>query len=80
MGFIGLPITDRVGEQIGRTILQSIKVWEPRVKVDNVLVTGYPDKNEYDIEITITIPSLKKQDIKLIGVLTSSGILESRMN
>ena len=80
VGFIGLPITDRVGEAIGRTILQAIKVWEPRVNVDDILVTGYPDRNEYNIEITITIPTLKKRDIKLIGIFTSQGILESRLN
>lgn len=80
MGYIGLPITDRVGEQIGRTILQAIRVWEPRVTVDEVFVTGFPDRNEYNIDITITIPSLKKRDIKLIGVLTKNGILESRLS
>jgi len=80
IGFIGQPVNDRVGEQIGRTILNSIRVWEPRVTVDQVSVVGYPDRNEYDIEITITIPSLKKKDIKLLSVLTSNGILEAKLN
>lgn len=80
MGFVGQTITDRTGEQIGRTIYNSIRVWESRVTVDDILVVGKPSQNEYDITITVTIPSLKKTDIKLIGVLTSSGILESRLS
>lgn len=79
-GFIGLPVSDTVGGQIGQTIYNAIRIWEPRVTVDDVLVVGIPAQNEYDITLTITIPTLKKKDIKLIGTLTSNGILESRLS
>lgn len=79
LGFIGQPVTDITGQQIGRTIYQAIKVWEPRVKILDVLVLGYPDLHEYQITITLEIPSLKKTDIKLISTLTNAGILESRV-
>jgi len=79
-GYVGLPITDTTGRQIGQTIYNAIKIWEPRVTIDDVLVVGKPDQNEYDITLTITIPTLKKKDIQLIGVLTSNGILEARLN
>lgn len=79
LGYIGRPITDQTGREIGRTILDAIRIWEPRVTIDDVLVIGKPSLNEYDITITVTIPSLKRRDIKLIGTLTNSGILESRL-
>jgi len=79
LGYIGQPVTDITGQQIGRTIYQAIKVWEPRVNILDVLVVGYPDQNEYQITITVEIPSLKKTDIKLISTLTDSGILDAKV-
>jgi phage baseplate assembly protein W len=73
-------VSDVTGEQIGRTIYQALKVWEPRIKVLNVYVVGYPEQHEYQITLTIEIPSLKKTDIKIISTLTDSGILESRID
>ena len=80
MGYIGSPVSDVTGEQIGRTIYQALKVWEPRIKVLNVYVVGYPEQHEYQITLTIEIPSLKKTDIKIISTLTDSGIMESRID
>jgi phage baseplate assembly protein W len=79
-GYIGLPVTDSIGRQIGQTVYNAIRIWEPRVTIDDVLVVGKPDQNEYDITLTVTIPTLKKKDIKLIGTLTSNGILEARLS
>lgn len=79
LGYVGRPITTQTGEQIGRTILDAIRIWEPRVTIDNVFVVGKPDANEYDITLKITIPSLKKTDIKLIATFTKNGILESKL-
>jgi phage baseplate assembly protein W len=79
LGFIGQPITTQTGNEIGRTIYQAIKIWEPRVKVDDILVKGSPETHTYDITISVTIPALKRTDIKIISTLTSSGILESQI-
>ena len=66
LGLVGQPVTTTNGKQIGSLIYNALRVWEPRIKVDDVLVVGKPDLNEYDITITITIPSLKQTDIKVI--------------
>ena len=79
LGYVGRQVTLRTAEDIGRTIYDAIKIWEPRVTIDDVLVIAKPDENEYDVTITITIPTLKKRDVKIIGTLTNSGILESNM-
>ena len=77
LGFVGQPITESTGNQLGQIIYNAIRNWEPRVRIDNILVDGRPDDNEYDITFTITIPSLKRTDIKLISVFTKNGILEA---
>lgn len=79
LGYVGRPITDQTGQEIGRTIYNAIRVWEPRITIDDVLVVGKPSDNEYDITVTVTIPSLKRTDIKIIGTLTKQGILESKL-
>ena len=76
LGFIGEPITDYTGQKIGQVVLDALRLWEPRVTVDQVIVTGNVDRHEYDIKIFVTIPSLKKTDVLIVSTLTSNGILE----
>ncbi len=80
LAFVGRPVTEYTGREIGRTLYDAIRIWEPRVTIDDVLVVAKADEHEYDITVTVTIPSLKKTDVKLVGVLTSSGIIEARLN
>ena len=75
--FIGKPCTTVVAHEIGQTILNSIQMWEPRVQVSNVLVTAKPASNEYDIQLTITIPNFKIRDIKIMASLSNQGILRA---
>lgn len=77
IGYIGLPCTTTTGQQIGNEILQSIKTWEPRVIVDQVLVVSKPDDHEFDVTITVTIPYLKKSDVKLFGTITNNGSIQA---
>lgn len=75
MGYIGRPVSTIIGEEIGRTIYDAIRLWEPRVKVDEVLVISKPDENEYDVNLSISIPSLKVTNIQLSTRLTNTGRL-----
>ena len=79
LGYVGRPVTERTATEIGRTIYNAIRIYEPRVTIDNVLVVALPDLNEYDITITITIPELKKKNLQIIATLTKFGILESNI-
>ena len=79
LGYVGRPVTVRAAEEIGRVIYNSIRIYEPRVVIDDILVVAKPDQNEYDVTITVTLPDLKKKNLKIIGTLTKFGILESNI-
>jgi len=53
------PITKFNGENLGNTIYQAIKTYEPRVIVRNVNVKLLPDDNQYNVTIAIEIPALR---------------------
>ena len=55
---------------IGKTIYEELPVYEPRITVDSVNVVARPDDNEYEISITIIIPSLDNKTAKTTGILT----------
>lgn len=57
---------------IGYDLQETIPAYEPRVKVSNVKVVGYYDSSTYEISLSITIPSLKK-NVKISSILSSEG-------
>lgn len=76
LAYVFSPVSKFIGEEIGNTVLNAIKIWEPRVVVDKVTVLGDPDNHTYNITILISIPTLKKRDIKLVGILSKEGFNE----
>lgn len=79
LGYVFKSVTENTANEIGRTILDAIRIWEPRVIVKNVTVIGKEDEHEYNITISLEIPSLKKKDVKLVGVLSDEGFVENRI-
>lgn len=71
--YIFEPISDITGRQIGREIQRSITNWEPRIKLLNLNITGYMDRNEYEIDLVLSIPFLN-QPLNLKSVLNKEGI------
>jgi phage baseplate assembly protein W len=59
---------------IGYDISNLLPVYEPRVVVSNVKVTAYYEDDTYKIDLSIGIPTLKKE-IKLSSVLNSDGFI-----
>ena len=55
---------------IGKTIYEELPIYEPRITVDSVNVIAKPDDNEYEISITIIIPSLDNKAASSTGILT----------
>ena len=69
------PITDFTAKMIGQTMLDAIRIWEPRVKVDEIIIIAKPDEHEYGVTIKLLIPKLKYR-ADLTGVLTTEGFRE----
>jgi len=55
---------------IGKTIYEELPIYEPRITVDSVNVIARPDDNEYEVSITIIIPSLDDKVARTTGILT----------
>jgi len=78
--YLFAPVSEAIGHRIGSEILRAIEEWEPRVVVDRINVTGYPDNasvsqldaHQYDVEIQITILGLKEK-VSFTGVLTQDS-------
>ena len=58
---------------IGRTIHEELPVYEPRINIHNVNVIAKPDDNQYQIDISIIIPSLDNRSATSTGILTDEG-------
>jgi len=72
--FIFETVTDSNARFIGRTISKSIEKWEPRVKIVNINIDGYEDRNEYEITLILEVPFLKKgEKLNLKGLLNRQG-------
>lgn len=56
--FLFLPVTEGNGNVIGNIIYSTIAKFEPRVTVRQINVVGYPDDNQYIINIILGIPAL----------------------
>jgi phage baseplate assembly protein W len=55
---------------IGKTIYEQMPIHEPRIIVQTVNVIANPDDNEYEITISIVIPSLDNRTATSTGILT----------
>ena len=69
-GFLFDNISRENADMIGKTIYEELPIYEPRITVDSVNVIAKPDDNEYEISITIIIPSLDNKAASTIGILT----------
>jgi phage baseplate assembly protein W len=57
--FMYEPINAETAQRIASSLRRSIGLWEPRVRIENLKILPKPDDNEYYIELTYSIPSLK---------------------
>jgi len=67
------PVSQSVGNRIGKDILRGIISYEPRVTVKNIYIQLNPDEQTYYIELNIVMPYLNDSTIKIPGVLSRTG-------
>ena len=56
------PINDYTATRIREEIKNAIELWEPRVKIVDIIVTPFVDQHQYDVSIIMTIPSMETQE------------------
>jgi len=54
------PVSQFTGELLGDDIVRSITKYEPRVRVENVRVGVNIDLQQYEVEITLYIPTIRE--------------------
>jgi len=72
--YIFEPVTETVSRQIGREVSDAIRKWEPRIRLLNIDIAGYEDRNEYVITLNVAIPLLN-EPVGLEGLLTKDGYI-----
>ena len=72
------PLSTDIAQNIGDTILQGLRRYEPRIRVDRVHVHTDFDQNQYIISLYITIPTLNISEAQYSGVLNTDGFVFNR--
>lgn len=67
------PIDVYTSELIQDDIERRLPELEPRIEIENVVVDGDPDNQQYNIEFTINVPSLDVYGLSIKSELNSSG-------
>ena len=67
------PINTTTSFFLGQFIYNNIGVQEPRVILEAVEIEGNPDENQYDIQISFSIPKLDIYHLSLNATLNKDG-------
>lgn len=67
------PLTNAKAWFLGYDIYQMLPKYQPRIRIQNVIIT--PDFNNdcYIIELTVLIPSISNEEVKFSSVLSAQG-------
>jgi phage baseplate assembly protein W len=71
--FIGQPLSDMGATALGNTIDKGIALFEPRVKVQKILVATDHDTNTYVIAIILVLPNLGNKQLIINSSLSNTG-------
>lgn len=66
------PLTMAKAWFLGYDICQNLPLYEPRVKITNVVVSANPDNHCYVINLSVNIPSLNK-NVNIKSILNQEG-------
>jgi phage baseplate assembly protein W len=69
--YLFTPISKANAKAIGNDILNSVSLYEPRIKINNVIVTPMFDQNQYYIVTHYTILEINKQNV--INIIAQLG-------
>ena len=57
------PMSETLASEIGNSVYQAVKRFEPRVTPNNVNVVADPDNNQYNVTVTLDVPLLSLTNI-----------------
>jgi len=71
--FIGRDISEGTARAIGNAIDRGISLYEPRVKLEKLIVAGNEDKFLYNIILIISFPNFNSSQTVLEAILDNDG-------
>lgn len=71
--YIGGTVSEMTARSIGAAIERGIGLYEPRVKIERIIVSGNADTFTYNIIIILSLLNFNKTPLTLTGVLNNSG-------
>jgi phage baseplate assembly protein W len=71
--YIYEPMIDITAEKMQNEILAMFKRWEPRVKIQTIKIIPDEDNNQYNVEITYTVPSLSRNELLNFNITIRRG-------
>lgn len=66
------PLTAAKAWFLGYDICQTLPIYEPRIKINNISIDANVDDGSYTIRLSISIPSLNK-DVNINSILNKDG-------
>jgi phage baseplate assembly protein W len=73
--FLFEPISITTSYFIAQNVYENLGIQEPRVDLEGVTVEGFPEDNEYRIEIRYSIPNLNIYNLSLNAALNKDGYI-----
>ena len=67
------PLDEFIAQEIGEAIVEGIEKFEPRVSVKNITVNMDIERNQYNLKLVLTIPSLNIIDKSYDAILNQPG-------
>ena len=67
------PVDEFIAQEIGEAIMEGIEKFEPRVSIKNITVNMDAERNQYDLKLVLTIPSLNIIDKTYDAILNQPG-------
>ena len=67
------PVNTTTSFFLAQFIYSNLGVQEPRINLEGVAIEGIEDQNQYNIEITYSIPKLDIYDLSLNATLNKDG-------
>ena len=71
--FLFGPLSEDTAEEIGEAIFNGVSFYEPRVTVENVNVNVNDLDQQYEILISLRIPTLSNTTVEFTGILGQTG-------
>jgi phage baseplate assembly protein W len=78
-GLLFEQVTKFRGEQLGNIITSQINVFEPRVVIDFIKIAVDEDQQQYEIDISISVPSLNLTGVSILGILNNDGYIFTKV-